>query len=67
MNVIVLTLSDLTLTKSSLTFNLKVASQMPLLSMSIFVYVNNTVNRCAKESSFLFEFLNKNAIKLYDM
>ena len=67
MNVTVLTLSDLTLTKSSLTFNLKLASQMPLLSVAIFVYVNNAVNRSAKESSFLFEFLNKNAIKLYDM
>ena len=51
MNVTVLTLSDLTLAKSSLTFNLKVTSQMPLLSVAIFVYVNNAVNRSAKESS----------------
>jgi hypothetical protein len=52
MNVTVLTLSDLTLTKSSLTFNLKVASQMPLLSVAIlFIFVNNAVNRSAKESS----------------
>jgi hypothetical protein len=44
-----------------------VASQMPLLSVAIFVYVNNAVNRSAKESSFSLEFLSKNAIKLYDM
>jgi hypothetical protein len=67
MNVTVLTLSDLTLTKSSLTFNLKVASQMPLLSVAILFKSTMQLTEVRRKVPFLFEFLNKNAIKLYYM
>ena len=59
MNVTVLTLSDLTLTKSSLTFNLKLASQMSLLSVAILFMSTMRLTEVRRKVPFYSNFLTR--------
>jgi hypothetical protein len=56
-NVALLSLSALTISKNSLTFNFK--NRMPSLSASIFAYGNNPVYRIENESSILIAQISK--------